>query len=95
MKHSLDLVAVAALGLGLAGCDTGTGTTAMSSGSPAAEAACTARVNLNNGTAGGATVTSSDFSEAGTLVTLMDQNGTSWRCLASNDGTVEDLSVNT
>jgi hypothetical protein len=42
---------------------------------------------------GGGELLSSDYSEAGTLVMLQDAGGTVWRCLAANDGTVEDLSV--
>lgn len=41
----------------------------------------------------GGQVISSEYSEAGTLVMLRDRGGTTWRCLAANDGTVEDLSV--
>lgn len=43
--------------------------------------------------ANGGQVLSSDFSEAGTLVMLRDAGGTVWRCLAANNGAVEDLSV--
>lgn len=43
--------------------------------------------------ANGGQVVSSDYSEAGTLVMLRDAGGTVWRCVASNDGEVEDLSV--
>ena len=43
--------------------------------------------------AGGGEVISSDFSQAGTLVMLRDAGGTVWRCLASNDGKVEDFSI--
>lgn len=43
--------------------------------------------------AGGGQVMSSDYSEAGTLVMLKDAGGTVWRCLASNAGVVEDISV--
>ena len=38
-------------------------------------------------------VLSSEFSEAATLVMLRDLGGTTWRCLAYSDGTVEELSV--
>ncbi|WP_269931965.1 hypothetical protein [Aminobacter sp. HY435] len=43
--------------------------------------------------ANGGQIISSDFSQAGTLVMLRDAGGTVWRCLAANDGTVEELSV--
>ena len=41
----------------------------------------------------GGQVMSSDSSEAGPLVMLRDGGGTTWRCLAANDGTVEELAV--
>ncbi|MGE6783607.1 hypothetical protein ACQKGL_13900 [Ensifer adhaerens] len=41
----------------------------------------------------GGQVLRSDYSEAGTLVTLRDAGGSVWRCLAANDGTVTELSV--
>ncbi|MFC3642568.1 hypothetical protein [Aquibium oceanicum] len=43
--------------------------------------------------AGGGKLISSDFSQAGTLVMLRDAGGTVWRCLAANDGSVEDISI--
>lgn len=35
---------------------------------------------------GGGTVQSTEFSEANSLVMLQDENGNTWRCLVSNDG---------
>jgi hypothetical protein len=43
--------------------------------------------------AAGGRVESSEYSEAGTLVMLRDAGETLWRCLAANDGTVEELGV--
>ncbi len=43
--------------------------------------------------AAGGQVLSSDFSEAGTLVTLRDAGGTVWECIGYNDGSVGDLHV--
>ena len=43
--------------------------------------------------ANGAQILSSEYSEAGTLVMLRDAGGTVWRCLAANNGVVEDLNV--
>lgn len=39
------------------------------------------------------TVLSSEFSEAGTLVTLKDGGGTVWRCIAYKDGAIGEFSV--
>jgi hypothetical protein len=41
----------------------------------------------------GGQVVSSDFSEAGTLVTLRDAGGTVWECVGYNDGSVGDMRV--
>lgn len=41
----------------------------------------------------GGEVLSSDYSEAGTMVMLQDAGGTVWKCLASNSGLVEELSI--
>jgi hypothetical protein len=59
----------------------------------AAERACAQLVKQNNG-GGHVEIASSDYSEAGTIVMVKDhkQDGGLWRCLASNDGVVEDLS---
>ena len=81
--------------LGVAACeDTGStevSTTALRSGTPEAEAACVDAVNTNYGSAV-SSVTSSEFSEAGTSV-MLTAEGETWRCLASNDGNVEEVSV--
>ena len=64
---------------------------AMRSGSSAAEAGCIAGVNTNYGS-DVASVISSDFSEANTIV-MLSAEGETWRCLVSDDGAVEDLAV--
>ena len=84
------LVALAACGdmdTDMAEIETG----AMRSGSSAAEQGCIAGVNTNYGR-DVATVISSDFSEANTIV-MLSAEGETWRCLVSNDGAVEDLAV--
>lgn len=47
--------------------------------------ACIDALRAQNGAAGGM-VTSTEFSEASSLVMLQYGGGTSWRCLVSNDG---------
>ena len=64
---------------------------AMRTSSSAAEAACIQGVNTNFGRSV-ASVVSSDFSEANTIV-MLSAEGETWRCLVSNDGVVEDLAV--
>jgi hypothetical protein len=59
----------------------------------AAERACAQLVKKNNG-GGHVDIVNSDYSEAGTVVMIKDhkQEGGLWRCLASNDGVVDELS---
>lgn len=64
---------------------------AMRSGSSAAEAGCVQGVNTNFGR-DVASVVSSDFSEANTVV-MLSAEGETWRCLVSNDGVVQELAV--
>jgi len=64
---------------------------AMRSGSSAAEAGCVQGVNTNYGREV-ASVVSSEFSEANTVV-MLSAEGETWRCLVSNDGAVQDLAV--
>jgi hypothetical protein len=94
MKSMTPVALAGAMALGLAACDETATTDApvQSSEAPKAEAACIAGVNRNMPGAD-ATVTSSDFSQAGTTVMLRSSDGTNWRCLASNDGILEDLAV--
>jgi hypothetical protein len=79
--------------LALAACDdtvqVDTSSQPMRTGTGAAESACLAAVNRNYGS-DVASIISSDSSEADTEVMVSTQ-GESFRCLASNDGTVEDL----
>lgn len=64
---------------------------AMRSGSSAAEAGCVEGVNTNFGR-DVASVVSSEFSEANTVV-MLSAEGETWRCLVSSDGEVQELSV--
>ena len=58
-----------------------------------AESACMVAVNGNyGGNVRNLEIISSDFSQAGSEV-IIDADGERWRCLASNDGVVEDLSI--
>ncbi len=68
--------------------DGATETSAMSSSEVSQDAidACIDGLRQVEGTTGG-TVVSTEFSEANSLVMLQDGNGTTWRCLVSNDGT--------
>ena len=59
----------------------------------AARAACQTAVKKNyGGTVKHLKVISSEYSEANSEV-ILDAQGQRWRCLASNDGKVQDLSV--
>ncbi len=66
--------------------------TPMRTGTSAAETACIDAVNTNYGRPV-ASITSSEFSEAGSEVMLRSEDGTNWRCLASNAGQLEDLAA--
>ncbi|MCF7983807.1 MAG: hypothetical protein K9L70_05340 [Thiohalocapsa sp.] len=58
-----------------------------------AETACMERVNANYaGKVRNLTVTSSEFSEANSVV-MMNADGETWRCLVSNDGAIQELRV--
>ena len=103
MTNAIKIAALAVAGLTLAAC----GTTDMgyadkgSSGSrqatSAAESACMAAVNRQYGGKYDVRVISSEYSEANSLV-MVDAGPVGgmterWRCLVSNDGTVQDLSL--
>ena len=104
MTNPIKIAAVAVAALTLAAC----GTTDMgysdkgSSGSSrqatsAAESACMAAVNRQYGGKYDVRVIRSEYSEANSLV-MVDANPVGgmterWRCLVSNDGTVQDLSL--
>ena len=88
---------LSALGLAaLAACEqtvtTTTTSTAVQATTSSPESACIAAVDRNM-IVTGATVTGSDISPAGTVVTLRARDGSTWRCLASNDGVVAELSM--
>jgi hypothetical protein len=51
-----------------------------------------AAVDRNYGGDASLSIVNSDFSQAGTVV-IIEANGERWRCLASNDGKVEELRV--
>jgi hypothetical protein len=87
------LAAAGALALTACGTFTDTGTTTMRTATTDAESACIRAVNTNYGGDGGAVVASSEFSEANSTVMLRSRDGQTWRCVASNDGIVEDLAV--
>ncbi len=58
-----------------------------------AETACRTAVNRNSGgKVGDIDVTSSEFSQANSVV-MMKADGETWKCLVSSEGTVQDLSV--
>jgi hypothetical protein len=61
-------------------------------GAGSAENACITAVNTNMG-ARGAAVLSSQPSAAGTIVMLRSADGTNWRCAATSNGVVADLSI--
>lgn len=86
------LVALTVIALPLAACvETTDGTTAIRSGSADAEFACAQAVNRNFGRPV-ATVTSSEFSEANTVVTLTAE-GQNFRCLTSESGEVFEVTA--
>ena len=89
MKFMSRYLALTMTGLALGVC----ATNSLAQATDAAETACMVAVNNNyGGNVKELNVVSSEFSEAGSLV-MLDADGERWRCLASNDGQVEDLSV--
>ena len=89
---ALRLTALGLIALPLSACvETEMADAPLRSGSAAAESACIQAVNTNFGRPV-ARVTSSDFSQAATEV-MLTAEGETWRCLASQDGRVDDLSV--
>lgn len=80
--------------------DSGAGSGGMRQASSAAESACMAAVNGNyGGKVSSLRVARSEFSQANSEVIIdaagvRDGSGSErWRCLVSNDGKVQDLSV--
>lgn len=59
-----------------------------------ADEACIDRLRAVGGPDGASgTILSSEFSEAGTLVMLQDAGGTTWRCIAYQDGSIGEMAV--
>jgi hypothetical protein len=68
-------------------------TSGAGSASSTAQSACMAAVNKNyGGKVKNLSVAKSEFSEANSEV-IVNADGERWRCLVSNDGNVQDLSV--
>lgn len=98
-KIGMRAAVFATLALSLASCVMVEDTKGKSSSSPshsgssntaAADAACVAKANeLSAGS--GASVVSSEYSEANTVVVVQDHRGNRYRCLASNDGVIADI----
>ena len=105
MANSIRIALIAASALALGACVTnepkqGQAPTASRGATSAAESACMAAVNRNyGGKVKTVQVASSEFSQANSLVMVdaIGVRGSSqterWRCLVSNDGKVQDLSV--
>ena len=105
MNNAIRFPVIAAAGLALTACatdgyDSGSGSSGLRDASTAAEVACTTAVNANyGGNVKSISVTSSEFSQANSMVMIKAggvRGGTStetWKCLVSNDGTVEELTV--
>lgn len=95
MNKTFRLVAIGISGLSLTACattETSEGTSMMRSASSLVESACMAAVNEQVGGSQDLTVLSSEFSEANSLVMVgVGPNRAPWRCLASNDGTVQEV----
>ena len=105
MTNSIRIALVAASALTLGACLTnepkqGQAPTASRGATSAAESACMVAVNRNyGGKVKTVQVASSEFSQANSLVMVdaIGVRGSSqterWRCLVSNDGNVQELSV--
>ena len=96
MNKLVRLTAAAVAASGLTACVASADTRpepAMREAGSTAESACMVAVNNNyGGKVGDIVVTSSEFSQANSLV-MMKAGGETWKCLVSNDGVVQDLSV--
>lgn len=100
MTNAIKIAVLAVAGLTLAACattDTGyssQGTSRSRQATSAAESACMAAVNRQYGGKYDVRVISSEYSEANSLVMVAGgANREHWRCLVSNDGEVQDLSL--
>ncbi|MGB5833607.1 MAG: hypothetical protein WBG92_16660 [Thiohalocapsa sp.] len=105
MNNAIRFAIIAAAGLALTACatdgyDSGSDSSALRDASNAAEVACTSAVNANyGGNVKSVRVTSSEFSQANSMV-MVKAGGVrggatteTWKCLVSNDGNVEELTV--
>ena len=100
MTNAIKITAVAVAALTLAACGTtdsgytDKGSSMSRQATSAAESACMAAVNRQYGGNYDVRVTSSEYSEANSLVMVAGgPNRERWRCLVSNDSKVQDLSL--
>ncbi|MGB5735849.1 MAG: hypothetical protein WBM40_15545 [Thiohalocapsa sp.] len=105
MNNAFRFAIIAAAGFTLSACatdgyDSGSGSSALRDASSGAEVACTTAVNANyGGNVKSVRVASSEFSQANSMVMVKAggvRGGTTtetWKCLVSNDGNVEELTV--
>ena len=105
MTNAIRFALIATAGLAMTACaadsyNAGSGSGGMRQASSAAESACMVKVNSNyGGNVRSVNVVSSEFSQANSevIVEAVGVRGGStserWRCLVSNDGKVQDLSV--
>ena len=100
MTNPIKIAALAVAGLTLAACGTtdlgysDKGTSRSRQATSAAESACMAAVNRQYGGRYDVQVISSEYSEANSLVMVAGgPDRERWRCLVSNDGEVQDLSL--
>ena len=89
MKFAVRFITAAVAGLVLSVCTTGV----MAQATSAAESACMAAVNKKyGGRESSLEIVHSEFSQANSLV-IVEADSERWRCLSSNDGNVEELSI--
>jgi starvation-inducible outer membrane lipoprotein len=105
MNNMIRFAFIGATALGLTACatdgyDSGAGSSNLREASGNAESACMSAVNANyGGKVASVKVTSSETSQANSMVMVKAsgvRGGTTtehWKCLVSNDGNVEELSV--
>ena len=100
MKSAIMIAGFAVAGLTLAACGTtdsgysDKGSSGPRQATSAAESACMAAVNSQYGGKYDVKVNRSEYSEANSLVIVAGgPNRERWRCLVSNDGKVQDLSL--
>lgn len=100
MANPTKIAAIAVAALTLTACGTtdsgysDKGSSRPRQATSAAESACMAAVNSQYGGKYDVRVIRSEYSEANSLVVVAGgPNRERWRCLASNDGNVQDLSL--